>query len=351
MVSRFGPALSCAAWLCASAALAQSAPAQIAPAQPPASGTVAPVTVQAQAQPKVIKKQAYGFVEGYAAAPNPEIDQIGRWHDPVCVQVVGLLKPDQAGAIKARIESVAQAVGLSAPRPGCQANVEVVFTDQPQRTMDLVAQRREYLLGYYHLHLRNRLKTVTRPIQSWYVTSTIGWGGGIAGAVFATIAGSDSGVTVGVQPHDQVIDDPENVAPAGCGDAPHFTACYKSAFKNVFILADSKALEGKPLAPVADYMAMLALSQPRSLSGCNALPSVIDLLAASACPARDPPDGFTPADAAYLTALYASDPEARKSLEQSDIARRMAAILIKANAVAAASAGTAADPKSLGKER
>jgi hypothetical protein len=62
--------------------------------------------------------------------------------------------------------------------------------------------------------------------------------------------------------------------------------------------------------------------------------SVIDLLAPSACPGREPPDGLTPADAAYLTALYSADLEAKKVGEQGEIAGRMAKILIKANAVA-----------------
>jgi hypothetical protein len=81
---------------------------------------------------------------------------------------------------------------------------------------------------------------------------------------------------------------------------------------------------------VADYVAMLAVSQPRSLDGCNALPSVIDLLAKSACSDRDPPVGMTAADSAYLAGLYASDPEARTTSAEGDIAGRMAAILIKA---------------------
>ena len=296
----------------AAAALAQSAP-------PAPSTTVAPLTVQAAPSPKVIERQTHTFVQSYAAVPNPEIDQIGRWHDPVCVQVVGLPQADQAALIKARIESVARAVGLPAPwttPAGCRANVQIVFTDQPQRIMDTVAKTREYLLGYYHFHDRDRLKTVTHPIQAWYVTETRGIGGS-AGFIY--------------QVKKEVIDDPENIPPDGCGDS-RFSACLRSAFYNVFIVADSKVLEGQDLGLVADYLVMQALSQPRSLEGCNALPSVIDRFAKSACPGRDPPDGLTPADAAYLTALYDSDPEGRKASEQSDIASGMARILIKAGA-------------------
>jgi len=147
------------------AALAQAAaspPAKAAPAV-----TVAPVTIQAPSKPEVIEKQTYSVVRKFAAPSNPEIGQISRWRDPVCAQVVGLPGDDQAAMIKARIESVAQEVGVAPAGPNCIANVEVVFSEQPQLTMDIVAKRRDFLLGYYHNHERNRLKTVTRPIQSW----------------------------------------------------------------------------------------------------------------------------------------------------------------------------------------
>jgi hypothetical protein len=309
----------------AGAALAQ-------PASAP-STKVAPVTVEAPALPPrtVIEKQSSDFVQHLAGIGNPEIDQITRWHDPVCVLALGLA-PEQAALLKARIEGVAKEVGLPAAWAkgrGCRPNVEIVFTHRPQALMDAVASRRENLLGYYHFIERKKLKTITRPIQSWYVTATRGGGGEIAGLVFANVGGGSSR-GLPVQMGTGVVDDPENQSPGGCAD--RFTACYKSAIDNVLIVADSNALEGRDLGLVADYMVMLSLSKPRSLDGCNALPSIIDRFAPSACPVHDPPNGLTPADAAYLTGLYDSDPEARKTFEQSDITHRMAAILIKASA-------------------
>ena len=299
--------------LTASVLCSASAAALAQPASPPAapSTTVRPVTVTAPPEPKSIKKQTYTFVKGYAAVPNPEVDQIGRWHDPVCVKVMGLPRDDQAAAIKARIENVARAVGLRAARAGCRANVEIVFSDQPQRVMDFVAQHREILLGYYHLHERDRLKQVTHPIQSWYVTVTEGdaFGGGPM----------------------EVLDDNNELSANGCPGSRIASECLESKLKNVLIVADNKALEGKDVGLVADYMVMLVLSEPRSLDGCNPLPSVIELFAKPACPGRDAPDGLTSADAAYLTALYAADLRQRKPVELVDIAQRMAKILIKAN--------------------
>jgi hypothetical protein len=340
MPKSWASALSCAAWLVSSAALAQPAPAASIKDAP--STTVSPVTVEAST-PKVIRKQAYSFVQSYAATPNPNIDQISRWHDPVCVQVWGLPLAAQAAKIKARIETMAQAVGLPPVRPGCKINVEIVFTAQPQAMMDTIAQRWEPVLGYYHRDKTAQLKTVAYPIQAWYVTGTESEGVNI-GALISSGIPPDSYLR-----SPRVVDDPEQHPPMGCVD--RFTACYKSEFGNVLIVADSKALDGKTLRLIADDMVMLALSQPKSLDGCNALPSVIDAFAKSPCPGRDAPRGLTPADAAYLKALYSADPEGKKFVEQVAIGERMANILIKGDPIAAAGAGSTGSPPADAKVR
>ncbi len=144
------------------------------------------------------------------------------------------------------------------------------------------------------------------------------------------------------QVHQRVVDDPDNAPPTGCADS-HFSSCLRSGFDNILVVVDNGRVQGRSLGLVSDYVTMLALSQPRSLDGCNILPSVIDLF--SACPDRDAPDGLTPADAAYLTALYAADLEANKAGEQTEIANRMAKILIPAKAAARTGAEPPADAK------
>jgi hypothetical protein len=306
-------------------------------ALPAAAQPVAPVTVQGTVAPAVVNKQASNFVQAHAAAANPEIDQIGRWHEAVCVQVTGLI-PAQAADVAARIEDVANSVGLKVLMPGCRSNIEIVFTDQPQRVMDKVP---DPYLGFHYQINTKRVRTVTHPIQAWYATATIG-AGGATGLAFGGGTGkpndpsnpaaseADFGQIQGVQLSMETVDSPNTTAPVGCADAPHFTSCLRSMFRNVLIVVDNRAIAGKNLGPVTDYLTMLALSQPKSLDGCNDLASVIDMFAKSDCPGRDRPDGLTPSDAAYLTALYESDPEAKMPLAQGDISGRMAKILINA---------------------
>ena len=297
------------------------APAQPVPQHAAAPTTVAPVTVTAPSQ-GTIERQSYSFVRNRVTAGNPEVGQITRWYDPVCVEVVGLPRQEEADSIKARIESVAHAVGAPKSRKDCRANVEIVFSTTPQEIMDMVADRRDYLLGYYHAHLANQLKRVTHPIQSWYVTATES---SVPDA--AVLAMNHLGQFTNRRA--SVIDDPDHMGPGGCA-ASRFTSCLQSEFFNVFIVADSKALEGKELGLVEDYMVMLALSHPRTLDQCNGFASVLDYFANPGC-GRPAPDGLTPADAAYLTALYKSDLRAKGWGERGEISLRMSRILLKAN--------------------
>jgi hypothetical protein len=307
---------------------------------------VSSLTVPSAPTPQTIKKQTYSFVRSYAAATN-RINQIGRWHEAVCVEVIGLPVVAQALRITSRIQTLAHDLGLPATPDHCQQNVEILFTDQPQEAMDILAKINEPALGYFHRQHLQQLKTVSHPMQAWYVTSSRGDGSvNIAALEYANSRSSamqNSFDFANVQGHRDGIDDPNSSLPTGC--LSYFTSCYKNRLVNVFIVADTKALEGSRLGLIADELAMLALSQPKSLDGCNELPSVIDRFATSACPGRDPPDGLTPADTAYLKALYTSDLSMFKATEQIDIAARMAKILIKANVDAAAGVnGTGAPP-------
>jgi hypothetical protein len=321
---RLASAIACVASLAAGGALAQSAPAKA-----PDASAVAPLTVHAAPSTELMKKEAQAFVQTYTAT-TPELEQVARWHSPICVQVSGLT-PDQSAKVARRIGQVAEGVGMHVLSTACTANIEVVFTDQPQRFMDRVADTREEILGYYHRSERNKLKTVTRPIQAWYVTATGGRGGSTdAGLAFA-FHGGDVPLkyeTSSVQSHREVIDDPENPRPAACGDSAHFTICLSSVLKNVLVVVDSNKVKGQDVGLVADYLSMLTLSKPRTLDGCAQLSSVIDALSPT-CQNRSAPDGLTPADAAYLTSLYTADLEANGAHQESDIADRMASILTK----------------------
>jgi hypothetical protein len=332
--------LASAACLFASAAMATQEPPKVAMKPAPPAGAapivVAPVIVEA-ARPAELKRQTYSFVQTFSAT-TVKLDQVARWAQPVCVTVQGL--PLSADAeVKARVEEAATALKVPVKGAGCPPNLQIVFTDQPQAFMDMVADQHERLLGYWHHRDRDRLKTVTHPVQAWYVTGTGGSGTDTTALMFEFVrAGGQTGNvpprrgTVGQQPHGFQYDDEDNYwwGPTGCGDNTHFTGCLTSEFQSVLVVVDTRRMQDYGPGLISDYVVMLSLAQPKSLDGCNVLPSVLDLFA-QGC-ANFGMDGLTRADVAYLTALYKTNMEGRKTVQQTDIAEKMADMLLKANA-------------------
>jgi hypothetical protein len=350
MRSHWISALAAVTSLTASSALAtgeppkvtMKSPEEIARANAPVPTRVAPLTVEAT-KPQELRKQTFDFVDLFAGT-SVKLDQVARWAQPVCVRVIGLTEAANA-EVKARVEEVATALKVGPMKSACRPNIQVAFTDQPQKLMDRVADKQELLLGYWHHKDRDKLKQVTHPIQAWYVTGTAGGGGQTAAVTFVFIetygiAGAPSGATaptavpvgaVGRQPHGMRLDDEDDPrGVTGCGDNTHFTACLTSEFQHVLVVVDTSKAGSYPPGLIADYVTMVALSQPRSLDGCNVLPSVIDLFS-KACPGESGQDGLTRADVAYLTGLYKMDLQARKRGQMTEIADRMADMLLKAN--------------------
>jgi hypothetical protein len=105
--------------------------------------------------------------------PTHMTGKLARWEPPICPTVLGL---DEAAAtpVIARLKEVALAAGARvAKERGCEPNIEIVFTDTPQLTIDNVRDTSPELLGYHNgSEERAKLAIVTRPIQAWYTTAT-----------------------------------------------------------------------------------------------------------------------------------------------------------------------------------
>ena len=76
---------------------------------------------------------------------------------------------------------------------------------------------------------------------------------------------------------------------------------FDSGFYNVLIVAEPAKLTDYTVETVADYITMLALSQPASLDSCQELPSISNLLAKGCVSASRK---ITDGDLAYLQGLY-----------------------------------------------
>jgi hypothetical protein len=193
-----------------------------------------------------------------------------RWYEPLCLRVSGLT-PEQNEAVKSRINAVAQTLAQRVYSPRHQScphnNVSIVFSTDPQHTLDRMIAHNPKFLGDDRSDTKG-IKTVTRPVQAWRET-------------VCTL------MTCRPEPFPQ----------------PSIAAT---------VLVDARRIGGASLGAVADYVAMLVLAEPKNLDHCQALPSVLDLFA-GACQGHAAPTSLTRSDLAYLKALYtAGGPISRK---------------------------------------
>jgi hypothetical protein len=80
-----------------------------------------------------------------------------------------------------------------------------------------------------------------------------------------------------------------------------------SEFSHVVIVVEPAKLLEHEIGTLADYIALLALSQIQPPDNCQELPTILNLLVAG-CSA--PPRALTGVDFAYLRALYKVTPTA-----------------------------------------
>ncbi len=298
-----------------------------APAAPPAAAAAPTVVTPVIAESKhltkpELEKASLSFVQTYAT-PTAKLDQFARWREPICISVVGL-DAGKAEKLSARIKDVAKTIGVKTLGAGCVSNIEIIFSQGERPWLDWVGSNRDAILSYHYVTDLSELRTLTRPVQAWYETATRRDGGQDNGLTFA----SGTRALNAVSARDETIDNVPGPSPAGCGDS-RFSSCLQSVFKNVLVYVDGQRMKEGDLGPLTDYLAMMTLSQPRTLDGCANFASVMDILA-SRCPDRVGATSLTWADQAYLKALYTADLEARRGSEESDIAARMARNLIKA---------------------
>lgn len=254
-------------------------------------------------------RDAYHDFSKTFATPTAVTGKMARWEHRICPLVVG-----QNDKYAAFITQHIKYVALAAEAPvdtdaSCEPNIEIVFTSTPQALLDTVAKDNPLFLGYYTSSAqRDALAKMTRPIQAWYATETTDIKGrhwADTGRWFANgnrignLAGPANGVAdvLNNSPGQKLEDLPPFYASLGTrtNDGIH------TGFRHVLIVIDSNKLAGQDVVPLADYIAMLALTQINSLGACQELPSIVNRLVTDC---GHPADSLTIYDLAYLQGLY-----------------------------------------------
>jgi hypothetical protein len=202
----------------------------------------------------------------------------------------------------------------------CKGNIDVVFTTAPQKLIDGVRASHPNFLGYYDNESQlDRLATVSRPIQAWYTTTTEDLDGK---------AEFDSGKTIGMGLEIWV---PCPRTPGVClVNLPNARAFQttgsrlgdglKSSLYHVIIAADPGKLKDYEIGTLADYIAMVALSQINLPESCQPLSSIISLLTPS-CDQKS--NALSDADLGYLKGLYRMSGGRTLRTQQDEIAYQM----------------------------
>jgi hypothetical protein len=301
--------------LLAGLAIAAGASAQPQVSAPPTVGQVT-VTGRRAADEDMIRAVIAPFVTSHAARDRKSGLLLRAAPTGICPVALGLPEAFDDFVIHRIIEVARQAGAAMEPKGRCRPNVEVLFTSRPQVVIDALArQTHGEILGFHFLGEKGPLIHVTRPIQAWYITGT-------RGDSSSQDKRLDSDGTVSGD-HAQVRIDRAYGGGLDTGTGSLVPPRNRSQFVNVLILADAGKLAGHEIGPVADYVALLALSQPQNLDGCGALPSILDLLA-SGCGSRPAPRALTDSDLAFLKALYAADLSSSAGAARAQMARQMA---------------------------
>lgn len=273
-------------------AAAVTAKVEAAATAPPSSEAAESVTVTATPLPK--RDAVDEFIYSYPTQVR-STEKIARWRKGICPAVFGL-PPRFASFITTRLTAIARQAGAPVDSdPNCRHNIEIVFTDRPQALADDMRKHRWAYLGYFdNFRQADALAKVTHDIQAWYLTATVSYSG------YVRVDNPRQDFLTGTD----YLPDGKVFYAAGTG---RFNSGPGSTLYNVVIAADPSKLKEYSMGSLADYIAMLALSQPKSFDACWEVPSITNLLSKECTPERKTTT-ISDNDTRFLYGLYRMDP-------------------------------------------
>lgn len=285
--------------------LALTAGGALAQPMPP----MAPETVYSSAQREKDQETSRHVVETMLAPSFSVEDQYARWKKPICPHVYGLT-PASGFFIEHRIKEIAQRIGAPVDmRDSCIANIGIVFTTNPQATLDSIARAQiELVLG-------GRLK-VTQPVQAWYVDFKTDYHGTETMDLPWEDMNPEIPVTIGPPASAADLD-----APKVAANVSRLHTGLTSALGTATILVDSGKVQGLTLGALGDYLAVLSLTQSQANGTCVDRPSILNLMATGCDPANRAA-ALDDVDIALMTALY-SVPDSPERLQKQRIIAAM----------------------------
>jgi len=266
------------------------------------------VTVTGQT-PQTRDEVMRGFVRS-TVAPSVSTGKLARWDDPICPLIIGL-KPEENLAVRERMKKDAEAVTAPVSAdPSCKPNLVVAFALHPQDLMTKIAERWTLARGVLGdidgpIHAR-KVSKIFAPIQAWYSTAIRDLHG---------LSGTPDSPLEGVDPFCKM-------AQCYTSEGSTLNNGIKSVFVSVFAVVDLGKADGNNMGAIADYAAMLTLSQTSEFATCRQMPSVTNLLLPD-CDAALKTARLSDADLAFLRGVYKAKSGDNFNLVMGDIQREM----------------------------
>lgn len=251
------------------------------------------------------------YVEQITAPPRGT-DQLARWDDRICVGVSGV-REEHAQFLADRVSQRAVEVGLRTGKPGCEPDVTILVTTEPQKLIgamqteytSLFAINNEIRTGSLGNAAFEQFKTEDRPVRWWHVSETKSADG-------ARIRGEAS----------QGVNDGVTGAPTVRSEGSRLRSAIREDLSRAIIVVDANLVQDVSLDSLGDYIAFVALMQADPNGNTKSINTIMNLFRADAGEKRAL--SMTDWDKDFLRALY-SMPRNTASLSQAEryLAQRM----------------------------
>jgi hypothetical protein len=242
---------------------------------------------------------------------------LARWRgglQSICPLTIGL-NPESNAFITARLRAVAAYVGAPMQsEPQCKNNVQILFTNNPQKRMDdVIKWATVYFRNRYSGGMRDLIAYRSdHAIQGWYLTTS---GGARALNTDLEFLGL-SVLPIWPEITQNYLGGPTLGTRLGGGSGSGI------GIGIVILVVDTTKVVGSAIGTIADYLAMVTLSVVQSPDHCDPLPSILDLMSSS-CGSREMPTAITAGDLAFLKALYYKNTGLGPSLSRNEIEANM----------------------------
>lgn len=289
-------------------ALVLSAIANSARADPPPTPEpgkpLAQVTVEADRV--ALEHRLFTFV-AQITRTAPRDESLRIWRARICPLVAGLPQ-DQGEFILARLSQAAQAVGAPLDGEKCRPNLYVVFTRDPDELIRKWRARSSRTFGGVRgtPAAVDRFAAHRRPVRVWYNRE---FGAADAGPLTSDTSTQGIGLngSSGAVVNGRVKD-------------TRLTFNDVMIFSSVIVIVDGNQVAGLEFGQLADYVAMIAMTELDPDAPLGTAPTILRLFADRAAGAT-PPAGLTPWDTAFLKALYYTP--LKEAMQRSAITHQM----------------------------